>query len=66
VRAQGVSKSKGKGWKDQSKVFLQQNESRGLDSGGDLTNIQCKCIWNCHNESLLYNEYILIKIYIYS
>jgi hypothetical protein len=32
------------------------------DGRGDLTNIQCKAIWNCHNESPLYNEYILIKI----
>jgi hypothetical protein len=37
---------------------------RGLrrrDGGGDLTNVQCKPIWNCHNESPLYNKYILIK-----
>jgi hypothetical protein len=27
---------------------------------GDLTNVQYKPIWNCHNESHLYNEYILI------
>jgi hypothetical protein len=25
--------------------------SRGEDSGGYLTNVQCKAIWNCHNES---------------
>jgi hypothetical protein len=31
------------------------------NGGGDLTNVQCKAIQNCHNESLLYNEYILIK-----
>jgi hypothetical protein len=35
---------------------------RGRDGGGNLTNVQCKPIWNCHNESPLYNEYILIKI----
>jgi hypothetical protein len=29
---------------------------------GDLTNVQYKSIWNCHNESSLYNEYTLIKI----
>jgi hypothetical protein len=34
----------------------------GVGSGrGDLTNIQCKAILNCHNESPLYNEYMLIK-----
>jgi hypothetical protein len=32
------------------------------DGGDDLTNVQCKPIWNCHNEFPLYNEYILIKI----
>jgi hypothetical protein len=31
------------------------------DGEGDLTNVQYKPIWNCHNESPLYNEYILIK-----
>jgi hypothetical protein len=30
------------------------------DCGGDLTNIQCEPIWNCHNESSLHNKYILI------
>jgi hypothetical protein len=35
--------------------------SRGRDVGGDLTNVQYKPIWSCHNESLLYNEYNLIK-----
>jgi hypothetical protein len=37
---------------------------RGLTeggSGGYLTNVQCKAIWNCHNESFLYNEYVLIR-----
>jgi hypothetical protein len=34
---------------------------RGKDGGGDLTNVQCKPIWNHHNESSLYNKYILIK-----
>jgi hypothetical protein len=34
----------------------------GADGGGDLTNVQCKPIQNCHNESSLYNEYILIKM----
>jgi hypothetical protein len=28
---------------------------------GNLTNVQCKAIQNCHNESSLYNEYILKK-----
>jgi hypothetical protein len=37
---------------------------RGLQQGdgGDLTNIQCKVIQYCHNESPLYYEYILIKM----
>jgi hypothetical protein len=34
--------------------------SGGRDSECDLTNVQYKPIWNCHNESPLYNEYILI------
>jgi hypothetical protein len=29
--------------------------------GGDLTNVQYKPIWNCHNESSLCKEYILMK-----
>jgi hypothetical protein len=28
----------------------------------NLTNVQCKTIWNCHKESPLYNEYTLIKM----
>jgi hypothetical protein len=35
--------------------------SRGRYDGADLTNVQYKPIWNCHNKSLLYNEYVLIK-----
>jgi hypothetical protein len=31
------------------------------DAGRDLTNVQYKCTWNCHNESPLYNEYIMIN-----
>jgi hypothetical protein len=34
---------------------------RGRDGDSDLTNTQNKHIWNCHNESTLYNEYILMK-----
>jgi hypothetical protein len=26
-----------------------------------LTIVRCKAIWNCHNESSLYNEYIANK-----
>jgi hypothetical protein len=33
-----------------------------VDGGGDLTNVQCKAIQNCHNKFPLYNEYMLIKI----
>jgi hypothetical protein len=36
-------------------------QSRG-DDGGNLTNVQYKAIWNWHYESLLYNEYMLIKM----
>jgi hypothetical protein len=37
---------------------------RGLrwrDDGGNINNVQHKSNWNCHYESPLYNEYILIK-----
>jgi hypothetical protein len=34
---------------------------RGREGGSDLTNVQYKPIWNCHNESPLHNEHILIK-----
>jgi hypothetical protein len=30
---------------------LRGRELRGLNSGGDLTNVQYKPVWNCHNES---------------
>jgi hypothetical protein len=33
----------------------------GGDNGGDVTNIQHKSNQNCHYESPLYKEYILIK-----
>jgi hypothetical protein len=35
---------------------------RGREDGGDLTNLQYKPNHNCHCESPLYNEYILVKI----
>jgi hypothetical protein len=35
---------------------------KGTDGGDDIINAQSDPIWNCHNESPLYNEYILIKI----
>jgi hypothetical protein len=31
------------------------------DGGGDLSSVQWKPIQNCHNESLLYHGYILMK-----
>jgi hypothetical protein len=34
---------------------------RGRHSESNLTSVQYKPIWNCHNDSPLYNEYILIK-----
>jgi hypothetical protein len=37
-------------------------ESRGREGGGNLTNVLYKPIWNCYNESPLYNEYILVKL----
>jgi hypothetical protein len=39
---------------------------RGLrrrDDGGDVANVRYKPNQNCHCESSLYNEYILIKIF---
>jgi hypothetical protein len=45
--------------------FALSGAGRGLmdrDNGGDVTNIQYKPNWNCHYESPLYDEYILIKI----
>jgi hypothetical protein len=36
---------------------------RGRDYGDNVTNVQYKSNQNCHYESLLYNEYILIKNY---
>jgi hypothetical protein len=32
------------------------------EAGGDVTKVQYKAIQNCHHVSLLYNEYIIIKI----
>jgi hypothetical protein len=34
----------------------------GGDGWGHLANVQCKAIWNCHNESPMHNEYILTKM----
>jgi hypothetical protein len=34
------------------------------DDGNNVNNVQYKSNWNCHCESPLYNEYILIKIYL--
>jgi hypothetical protein len=31
----------------------------GGDYGGNLINVQCEALQNCHNESLLYSKYIL-------
>jgi hypothetical protein len=36
----------------------------GSDDLGYVTNVQYKFNQNCHYESPLYNEYILIKIYL--
>jgi hypothetical protein len=36
---------------------------RGKDNGNNVTNVQYKSNQNCHYESPLHNEYILIKIY---
>jgi hypothetical protein len=36
---------------------------RGRDDGGNETNIQYASNQNCHYESPLYNEYILIKYF---
>jgi hypothetical protein len=32
------------------------------NGGGDPTKVNCEAIWNCHNESRLYNEHILIRM----
>jgi hypothetical protein len=37
---------------------------RGRDDGANVTNVQCKSSWNCHYESLPYNEYILTKFFL--
>jgi hypothetical protein len=39
-----------------------RRELRGGVDGGDPTNIQCNNVCNCHNESLLYKKYVLIKM----
>jgi hypothetical protein len=43
-------------------VLSEAGESQGGgDGGADLTNVQYKPIWTCHNKSPLYNEHILMK-----
>jgi hypothetical protein len=37
-------------------------QTQGGDGGDNLTNVQCKAIQKCHNESPLYNEYILKNV----
>jgi hypothetical protein len=47
------------------RVIALNGVERGVKGGrwwDDLINVQCKPIQNCHNESLLYSEYILIKM----
>jgi hypothetical protein len=36
----------------------------GRDDEGNVYNVQYKTNWNCYYEFPLYNEYILIKIFI--
>jgi hypothetical protein len=38
---------------------------RGMreNDGVSLTKVHCKHIWKCHNEILLYSEYMLIKMF---
>jgi hypothetical protein len=43
-------------WKRESKWGRKRR-----DDGGDLSNVQCKTVRSCHNDSPLYNIYILIK-----
>jgi hypothetical protein len=43
-------------------VFSGEEGVEGPDGGDDLTNVQCKAIHNCHNESSLYNEYMPMKM----
>jgi hypothetical protein len=39
------------------------NGLRGREDEGNVNNVQYKSNWNCHFESPLYNEYILIKAF---
>jgi hypothetical protein len=34
----------------------------GSCGGVDLTNVQCKVVWNCNNELPLDDEYILVEM----
>jgi hypothetical protein len=40
-----------------------ERELRGREDGSKVNNVQYKSNWNCHYESPLHNDYILIKIY---
>jgi hypothetical protein len=31
------------------------------DGGNEFNKVYCKHMWKCHNETPLYNEYMLIK-----
>jgi hypothetical protein len=39
-----------------------QGSGQWGDGGANLANVQCKAIWNWHDESPLCNEYMLIKM----
>jgi hypothetical protein len=41
---------------------VEHGDSRGDRSWGNPTRVKFKPILNCHNESKLHNEYILIKV----
>jgi hypothetical protein len=43
-------------------LFLEALADFKMQEIQDITNVQWKPIQNCHNESPLYNEYILIKM----
>jgi hypothetical protein len=47
---------------EQVSQLSNNNQLKNTAHKGDLFNVQSKIIQNCHNESSMYNEYMLIKI----
>jgi hypothetical protein len=74
-RKNGGDKGEGIWWMSFIYIYKKNNETScncfkwdgggaggGVDGGADLTDVLSKAILNCHNKSLLYNKYILIKM----